>query len=258
MNNEEFTTVISMATLTAETTIPKVVGSIGEADLENYYTKDEADNKYATKEQIKDYPTKEYVDNAVKNVEVDLTGYAKTTDIPTNVSQLNNDKNYITETDLEGKNLATEEYVNGAIANIDIPETDLSNYYTKDEVNTALSNKANRDEIPTIPTKVSAFENDAGYLTEHQSLTNYYTKTEVDTAISNVEVDLSDYYTKPEVDVLVENADKIYVGDTEPTDDSLIWISQSGLNEPVATKNYVSETISSALGAIGVAEQEAF
>ena len=161
MNNEEFTTVISMATLTAETTIPKVVGSIGEADLENYYTKDEADNKYATKEQIKDYPTKEYVDNAVANVQVDLTGYA------------------------------TEEYVNNAIAAI--PETDLSNYYTK-----------------------------------------------------------------PEVDVLVENADKIYVGDTEPTDDSLIWISQNGLNEPVATENYVSETISSALGAIGVAEQEAF
>ena len=33
-----------------------------------------------------------------------------------------------------------------------------------------------KDSIPTIPTKISAFENDAGYLTEHQSLENYPTK----------------------------------------------------------------------------------
>lgn len=33
--------------------------------------------------------------------------------------------------------------------------------------------------IPTVPTNVSAFTNDAGYLTEHQSLDNYYTKDEV-------------------------------------------------------------------------------
>ena len=34
--------------------------------------------------------------------------------------------------------------------------------------------------IPTVPTNVSAFTNDAGYLTEHQSLDKYYTKTESD------------------------------------------------------------------------------
>lgn len=33
--------------------------------------------------------------------------------------------------------------------------------------------------IPTVPTKVSAFENDAGYLTEHQSLAEYAKKTEI-------------------------------------------------------------------------------
>ena len=55
-----------------------------------------------------------------------------------------------------------------------------SNYYTKSEVNSSLEAKANKSEIPTVPTNVSAFTNDAGYLTEHQSLDNYYTKTESD------------------------------------------------------------------------------
>ena len=55
-----------------------------------------------------------------------------------------------------------------------------SNYYTKSEVNSSLESKANKSEIPTVPTNVSAFTNDAGYLTEHQSLDNYYTKTESD------------------------------------------------------------------------------
>ena len=54
------------------------------------------------------------------------------------------------------------------------------NYYTKTEVDTSLETKANKTEIPTVPTNVSAFTNDAGYLTEHQSLDNYYTKTESD------------------------------------------------------------------------------
>lgn len=48
--------------------------------------------------------------------------------------------------------LATETYVDSKIAEID---------------------------IPTVPTKVSAFTNDAGYLTEHQSLIEYAKKTEI-------------------------------------------------------------------------------
>ena len=41
--------------------------------------------------------------------------------------------------------------------------------------------------IPTVPTKVSAFENDKGYLTAHQSLAGYATETFVNTAVSNSE-----------------------------------------------------------------------
>ena len=90
-------------------------------------------------------------------------------------------------------------------------DVDLSDYYTKDEsdtkyatqvvvneeisaritalrdVNTALETKAEKSEIPTIPTNVSAFNNDAGYLTQHQSLENYYTKSEVEVMVGDIE-----------------------------------------------------------------------
>lgn len=38
-------------------------------------------------------------------------------------------------------------------------------------------------DIPTIPTNVSAFTNDAGYLTEHQDLSTYALKTDIPTTL---------------------------------------------------------------------------
>lgn len=73
-----------------------------DADLSNYYTKEE---------------TELLIEEAVEGVEIP--------------------EEYVTEAELEG--YATEEYVDKAIADIDIPEdTDLSGYYTKEEVDTTL------------------------------------------------------------------------------------------------------------------------
>ena len=56
----------------------------------------------------------------------------------------------------------------------------------------ATNEYAKKTEIPTVPTKVSAFENDKGYLTEHQSLTAYAKKTDLSTvATSGSYTDLS-------------------------------------------------------------------
>ena len=60
---------------------------------------------------------------------------------------------------------------------------DLSNYYTKEEVDAALS----------------GVEVDV-------DLSNYYTKEEVDEALANADVDFSNYYTKTETDAAINAA----------------------------------------------------
>ena len=104
------------------------------------------------------YATEAYVDTAISNIpEVDLSKHALKSEIPTKVSQLQNDSKfitrdevpqtdlseYITESELNAKDYATEKYVDDAIANIDIPEggdVDLSDYYTKEETDLAIYN----------------------------------------------------------------------------------------------------------------------
>lgn len=81
--------------------------------------------------------------------------------------------NYYTKTESDGI-YATQVVVNEEIA---ARINDIR------DVKATLESKANKSEIPTVPTNVSAFTNDAGYLTQHQSLDNYYTKTEVNASL---------------------------------------------------------------------------
>lgn len=76
-------------------------------------------------------------------------------------------------------------------------------------------------QIPTVPTKLSAFENDSGYLTQHQDISgkadasNVYTKREIDSTFETVErnlaakADSNAVYTKAEADAkfLTEHQD---------------------------------------------------
>ena len=93
-------------------------------------------------------------------------------------------------------------------------------YYTKAEVNELipdLSGYALKTEIPTVPTNVSAFNNDVGYLTEipseyvteteleskgylteHQSLEGYAKTTDIP--------DVSKYQTEEQVNALINTA----------------------------------------------------
>lgn len=111
--------------------------------------------------------------------------------VPTKLSQLENDSQF-----------ATEEFVKNKIAEAELGgeggEIDLSGYATKEELDNkvdkvagkslvndteiarlknvdnyddtelrnGLNNKAEKSEIPTVPTKVSSFENDSNYATE--------------------------------------------------------------------------------------------
>ncbi len=141
------------------------------------------------------------------------------------------------------------------------------NYYTKSEVNTSLESKADKTEIPTVPTNVSAFTNDAGYLTEHQSLDNYYTKSEVDTSLeakankteiptvpTNVSAftndagyltehqSLDNYYTKSQIDTSLESkANKTEIP-TVPTNVSAFTNDAGYLTEHQSLDNYYTKT----------------
>lgn len=48
----------------------------------------------------------------------------------------------------------------------------------KSAITTLQTDKADKTEIPTVPTNVSEFTNDAGYLTEHQDISNFVVKEE--------------------------------------------------------------------------------
>ena len=148
---------------------------IWNAEKVNYYTKTEVNSSLESKADKTEIPT-----------------------VPTNVSAFTNDAGYLTEHQ-------TLKTINGQTivgnGNIEISsgeETDpiwnaeKVNYYTKTEINSSLESKADKTEIPTVPTNVSAFTNDAGYLTEHQSLNNYYTKSEIDGIVGNVNNALSE------------------------------------------------------------------
>ena len=131
------------------------------ADLSNYYTKPETDE--AIKTAVEAIP------------EVDLTGYAKITDIPDVSGFATKDDVSSVESkipSLEG--YATEQWV------------EAKGYLTEHQ---SLENYALKSEIPT---KTSDLTNDSGYLTEHQSLAAYSTTTEVQSMINNAIAGITD------------------------------------------------------------------
>ena len=144
--------------------------------------------------------SKEYVDS-------ELSKKANNSDIPTKVSGLQNDSNYQTDTDVAtaltpyAKSADVTNEITNKVAEIvaDAPEDfntlkEMSDWISNHEndasaMNSAISDnktaitalqtgKADKTEIPTIPTNVSEFTNDAGYLTEHQDISNLVVKEE--------------------------------------------------------------------------------
>lgn len=212
-----------------------VTNAIAEAELNG---KDVDLSGLATKDDIKNLAATSYVDEKVAEIVIP--------EVPTKVSALINDKNYIseipgeyiTENELTAKGYLTE-------------HQSLANYATKTFVENAvaesqpnLAKYALKTDIPdvsefitTIPAEyVTETElTSKGYLTEHQPLDKYAKKSElfsksyndltdvpvipsvdglatetyVDAAIANIdipEVDLGDIYTKNETDSIIAAA----------------------------------------------------
>ena len=141
-------------------------------DLSNYYNKPEVDQMIA---------------DVIIGGKVDLSGYAKTSDIPTKTSELTNDSGFITT--------IPSEY---------ITETELNTkgYLTEHQ---SLENYALKTDIPTVPTKTSQLTNDSSYATE-----SYVSNKIAEAKLEQSDVDLSGYQTKE--DNMLETTNKTIVG----------------------------------------------
>lgn len=127
---------------------------------------------------LSEYVTKEYVDDALEGKQP-VGDYALKSEIPTDyLTEI--PAEYITETELNVKGYLTS----FTESDPTVPawaKAATKPSYTASEVGALPADTV----IPTVPTNVSAFTNDAGYLTEHQSLAGLATETYANTAVSN-------------------------------------------------------------------------
>lgn len=127
-----------------------------EVDLTSLATKEELKSVEEKIPSVEGLASETYVDEKVASIVIP--------EVPTKVSELENDAGYITAAD--------------------IPEADLSDYYNKTEVEEVVAEAVSSIEHPTV------------------SLDGYATEEYVDNAVAGIEipeVDLTDYATKDDV-----------------------------------------------------------
>lgn len=111
------------------------------------------DAGYLTKQSLEGYATEAYVNDAIDVIKMpDLSDYATTTYVNTAIISLGSNLNS------NLNNYATKDYVDGAIAGIEINggDVNLGNYVTKNELNQNLEDYALKSEIPSINGLVSS------------------------------------------------------------------------------------------------------
>ena len=170
---------INMAGYATETYVQQQIQAIPQTDLTGYATEDYVQEqtqslqdyvigKYATQNYVKSEIAAAQLSGGSGSGSVDLSGYAT--------------KDYVDDAidDIGISNYATKSYVLQKIDKIDIPETDLSNYYTKAQVDAKIPSTAGlatqtyvQEQIQRIPAP---------------DLSDYYTKEETDEALAKVEV----------------------------------------------------------------------
>ena len=213
VTEEELNEAIASAKTEIEAEIPSLDGYATEQWVEDkhYITGVDLSN-YALKSEIPTVPTSNTAftnDAGYLTEHQSLSGYATTAF----VSAFTYDKATIDEKVAGGGSFDPSQYYNKTATDALLDEkldvtaytpTDLSNYYTKTEVDNEIISAITdvEAEIPTVPTSNTAFTNDAGYLTEHQSLSGYATEQWVEDKHYITGVDLSNYATKAEIPVV--------------------------------------------------------
>lgn len=149
-------------------------------NLVNYYTKTET-------------YTQAEVNKLIGNLSGKLSAKI-VTELPTDTAEISTSTMYLIEDADKQGTYSQYMYIDNAWASLGKTTVDLTNYYDKIEVDTKLADKADKASIPVIPTNVSAFTNDSGYLTEHQSLDGYAKTNEIPTVTNDLTNELKANY----------------------------------------------------------------
>ena len=168
-------------------------------DTSNFATKAELEGKVDDSE-IADMATETWVtQQGFLTEHQDISNLATKTEVVEGLASKQNKGNYALKSDLN--DLATKDELATKA-----DTSALSAYATTSAMNSALASKADKtalnnvnttlteriDDI-VIPTDISAFNNDVGYLTEHQDISNLATKEELASKANTS--DLSNYLT---------------------------------------------------------------
>ena len=210
-----------------------VLDKITERDIANWNSKSNFDGSYKSLTDkpaipsIEGLASEEYVNEAIENLQLP-SNLATKEDIPTNVSELENDSGFITKTELEDKNYLVYDDVTHFALKEEVP-TKISQL--EDDKNIATVNDLhghnNKDIIDSITReKIAQWEN-------HFSGDYNDLKNRPKNLITQGELESRGYITEADV----EKLDKVVSSDTEPTNSNIIlWIntSQSRSTEIVA------------------------
>ena len=146
----------------------------------------------------------------VTSIESSLGSKANASDIPTKVSQLENDSTYQTKANLD---TALADYAKTSDVNSKNALQDTAIQSNADAIVTINQTLESKADTSAIPTKVSQLENDSNFVTATEVSTNYATKTElaskanasdIPTKTSQLEND-STYQTKANLDTALES-----------------------------------------------------
>ena len=209
------------------------------ANANNYYTKSEVDEKLdeivtsgccITPEEVDEkiasatsgYATEQWVLDKHYISGVDLSSYSTTDEVGNMINQSVSGKQ---DTLVSGQSIKTINgnsllgegnlVIEGSGASI-IIDSSINSASTNPVENSviynALENKADKTDIPTVPTSNTAFTNDAGYLTQHQPIKTINNNILV--GVGNVQLDIPKIWhgTKAEYEYIQnKDADTIYL-----------------------------------------------
>ena len=118
--------------------------------------------------------------------------YALESEIPTKTSDLTNDSGFITGY------TETDPTVPSHVKNI--TQANITSWNNKSDFSGNYNDLTNKPTIPVVPTNVSAFTNDVGYLTLHQDISGKANKISVvQTSASTIEINPNTFYKFGEV-----------------------------------------------------------